>query len=106
MSKPPRWWPLAQEIAKRFCICHDGFKSRNMADPGCRCDTIAEAIEEGIRRGYEAGLERAAEICKTAVEMLGLPDSPAYEGDDRPTVKKTALGLATAIRCEKEEKPC
>jgi hypothetical protein len=51
-----------------------------------------------IDAAVAAERERCARVCEQPVEILRLPDDPRYEGDDGPIIKRTALGLAAAIR--------
>lgn len=54
--------------------------------------------KEQVAAMVAAERERCARVCEQPVEVLRLPDEPRYDGDDRPIVKHTALGLAEAIR--------
>lgn len=45
----------AEMAAKAWCICADDYKRRDRIDPTCRCDAMAEAMEEfalGERRQF------------------------------------------------------
>ena len=57
-----------------------------------------------IRTIRAEAFEDAARLIEKYVEILSLPESPQYEGDDRPIVRRTVSALAKAIRAMKEGK--
>ena len=74
-----------------------------------------DAWHRATKRGYNDGisvicivraeaLEEAAWMCEKLARIADMTDTPYYEGDDRPTVRRTALALARIIRGLKEGK--
>lgn len=61
------------------------------SDPVVAMGVVTERIAAAER-------ERCARLCEYLVVVLGLPDSPRYEGDEGPAERRVALALAAAIR--------
>lgn len=69
------------------------------SDPVVAMGVVTERmLEDFAARIAAAERERCARLCEYLVVVLGLPDSPRYEGDEGPAERRVALALAAAIR--------